>query len=82
MAVKTITVSEDAYRALATLKREGESFSDVIRRITAANPSLLQFASDGKQIPKSRRREYEGWLKRSNELSKEKIRRIAREMSR
>jgi len=82
MAVKTITVSEDAYRALAALKREGESFSDVIRRITRSNRSLLEFAGDWKDIPRSRLREYEGWLKRSDDLSREKLRRIVREMSR
>jgi len=30
---KTITVSEEAYKMLAGLKREGESFTEVIRRV-------------------------------------------------
>jgi predicted CopG family antitoxin len=33
VAVKTITLAEDAYAALAALKHEGESFSDVVRRL-------------------------------------------------
>jgi predicted CopG family antitoxin len=33
VAVKTITVTEDAYRKLARLKRGGESFSNVINRV-------------------------------------------------
>ncbi len=82
MAVKTITVSEDAYRALAALKRDGESFSDVIRRITRSSRSLLEFAGDWKEIPKSRLHEYEQWLKRSDELSRDKLKSIVREMSR
>lgn len=82
MAVKTITVTEDAYRALAALKREGESFSDVIRRITRTSRSLLEFAGDWKDIPKARLREVEEWLKRSDDLSKAKLRKIVAEMSR
>jgi len=35
MAHKTLTISEDAYKALAELKKEGESFTDVVKRITA-----------------------------------------------
>ncbi len=33
MAHKTLTISEDAYRVLASIKRTGESFTDVILRI-------------------------------------------------
>lgn len=33
--VKTITVTDEAYRNLRRFKREGESFSDVIQRLTA-----------------------------------------------
>jgi predicted CopG family antitoxin len=58
------------------------SFSDVIRRTTQSNRSLLDFAGDWKEIPKSRLREYEEWLKRSDELSRDKLKRIVREMSR
>ncbi len=34
MAHKTLTISEEAYKSLVTLKKEGESFTDVINRIT------------------------------------------------
>ena len=35
MAHKTLTISEEAYGALADLKKEGESFTELIKRITA-----------------------------------------------
>lgn len=33
--VKTITITDDAYRNLRSSKRQGESFSEVIQRLTA-----------------------------------------------
>ncbi|MFQ5911089.1 MAG: antitoxin VapB family protein [Thermoplasmata archaeon] len=40
MAHKTITISEEAYQALARLKRNGESFTHVILRL--AHPHTAQ----------------------------------------
>lgn len=34
MSTKTISLSEDAYERLKAEKQEGESFSDVVRRLT------------------------------------------------
>ena len=35
MAHKTLTISEEAYEMLAELKKEGESFTELIKRIAA-----------------------------------------------
>lgn len=35
MAHKTLTISEEAYEALDELKKEGESFTELIKRITS-----------------------------------------------
>ncbi len=57
MAHKTLTISEDAYNALADLKREGESFTDLIKRITAPlrKKRLTEFAGrlDDEQFEKA-----------------------------
>lgn len=42
MAPKTITISEDAYRRLARLKRKQESFSELIQRLTGRH-DLMRF---------------------------------------
>lgn len=41
MAHKTITISEDAYNAFRSLKKEHESFSDVILRLFGGNAKKL-----------------------------------------
>ncbi len=41
MAVKTITITEDAYRKLSRLKRGNESFSEAINRVLGG-PSALE----------------------------------------
>ena len=43
---KNISVSDDAYDSLSRLKRENESFSDVIRRIgkKAQKEDIMKFA--------------------------------------
>lgn len=45
MAHKTLTISEEAYAALSRLKSRGESFTEVILRITAKTKrgSLLDY---------------------------------------
>lgn len=35
MGTKTISLADDAYERLLAAKREGESFSDVVRRLTS-----------------------------------------------
>lgn len=41
MATKTLTVTEDAYKRLARLKRKNESFSVVIERLTGKKETKL-----------------------------------------
>ncbi len=43
MSTKTISLSEEAYKSLSSFKEEGESFTDVVNRLTKEK-SLLEVA--------------------------------------
>ena len=73
--MKTITLSEDAYVALAQVKKEGESFSDVVRRLARGSRSLLEFAGDWKEFPEEKMTAYLSFLDAGDRLSKAKLRR-------
>ncbi|MGB2728249.1 MAG: antitoxin VapB family protein [Halobacteriota archaeon] len=51
MGTKTITITEDAYKKLKVEKMEGESFSEVINRITdKGRKDLMEFAGAWKDF--------------------------------
>lgn len=71
MATKTINVTEEAYEALKSRKREGESFTDVVLRLAGDRPlsevagvltdeqaqELASAVARGRQRSRSRREE-------------------------
>ena len=62
MVTKTLTIMEDAYELLVQNKKEGESFSDVIRRI-AKTEELASFAGmiseeQGEEILRERKKDW------------------------
>ncbi len=79
MPVKTVTLSEDAYAALAALKREGESFSEVVRRLARTGRSLLEFAGAWKDFPSEKMDRYLAFLEAGDRQSRAKL---ARELRR
>jgi predicted CopG family antitoxin len=44
MVTKTISIMDDAYDILISKKRENESFSEVIRRISGKEKDIMRFA--------------------------------------
>ena len=56
---KNIAVADDVYEMLAREKREGESFSDVIRRLGGRRGSLMEFYGMWADIPDEEWKEME-----------------------
>ena len=80
MGTKTISLADDAYEKLKAHKQEGESFSDVVRRL-AGGVTLAEFhgvlnedtADQLEEIVDNRRREY-------TETHRERVREFADEL--
>lgn len=77
MSEKTITVTKEAYDALASLKNEGESFSEVIRRLTGTRVILSAFAGAWSGVPKGEMTKLRRFLRDSDRLSRAKLRRLS-----
>jgi predicted CopG family antitoxin len=77
MTVKTVTLTKEAYDALAALKNEGESFSEVVRRLTGSQILLSSFAGAWSAAPAAEVKRVREFLKESDRISRQKLRRLA-----
>lgn len=77
MAVKTVNLAEDAYNLLAAQKREGESFSDVVRRLAGSQSLLTPFAGAWAGMPPATLQRVRRFLREGDRISREKLKRLA-----
>lgn len=77
MAHKTLTISEEAYEMLSGLKKEGESFTELIKRIAAPlrKKKLSEFAGliDDEEFAKAALEVRHHWSGKSKRLQRAKL---------
>jgi len=72
MTSKTIALDPEAYDLLRRQKVEGESFSDVVRRLSRKRRSFLDFAGAWKDVPKKDLDRIREFLRSGRELERKR----------
>lgn len=78
MAAKMVALDEEAYDRLKRMKRPGESFSDVVKRVAVKRRPLTDFIGIWKDYPEDDFREFEEWRRWSREADLRRQRRLIR----
>jgi hypothetical protein len=78
MTVKTVTLTEDAYNALAALKNEGESFSQLVTRLAGSRTLLSAFAGAWLSAPPGAVDGVRRYLDKADRASRSKMVRLDR----
>ncbi|MBI1973605.1 antitoxin VapB family protein [Candidatus Micrarchaeota archaeon] len=82
MAVKTITITEEAYNTLKAKRQPEESFTKVILRITKRRPLSDFWGILSKESGEALEREIMESRRRHMELHQARVERISKELSR
>jgi len=80
MTQKTIALDPEAYDLLRRQKAEGESFSEVVKRLARKRRSFLDFAGAWKDVPKEDLKRIREFLRRGREIERERTIRQAKRM--
>lgn len=76
MTVKTVALSPEAYEMLRRQKREGETFDDVVRRLTGKRKTLAEFIGIWKDVPEERFQKFEAALAEGRRRDRERMRNV------
>ncbi len=77
MASHTVAFDAEAYDALKRLKKPGETFSDVVRRLSTRRRPLAEVAGIRKDMPARERRELEKDYRLVREADRRRIKKLA-----
>jgi predicted CopG family antitoxin len=80
MEVKTVGLDREAYDRLRAEKREGESFSDVVKRITKKRRPLTDFVGAWNRAPPEEARRFDEAFRAVREAGLEQADRPIRRM--
>lgn len=78
METKTIALDLEAYDALRRQKREGESFSDVVKRLAGSRRPLTDLAGLWKSMSPKDFRKFETFRKAGRDIEAKRLERIAK----
>lgn len=79
MATKTVALDREAYEALRRRKREGETFSDVVKRTVGRRRSILEFAGIWKDMPEKDLAKVRAFMEEGRQRDRERMERILSE---
>ena len=73
MATKTLTIMDDVYDKLKTLKRPEESFSDELRRLVPSKGSLLDVVGLWKDVDEAEANRMKREIKKARKLGYKRL---------
>ncbi len=76
MSPRIVELDEDAYARLRQWKRAGESFSDVVKRLTRSKRSVLEFAGAWSDMTPQERTEMAPIYREMGEADRRRAERI------
>ncbi len=76
MSTKTITITEEAYRALTRARTEKESFSDAVKRLAERSRPISDFGGSWEDVPETALEDVESYFRPYRKVGWKKLERM------